>query len=101
MKVNEISKYNFPEISRPQSKPVNNEASVSAEIRDRYQKGLNSENVTYSPDTVKETKKAVLSAEEKDFFGKLYPESSNQIGSYQVFKYNTNSIVGQIIDKKG
>jgi hypothetical protein len=102
MKITDISKYNFPEISgTSQKKTVEPQGIKNGEIQDKYQKGLNVQDVTYSPSPSNTGKVPLLTQEEKEFFGNLYPKSSNQINSYQVFDSKTNSIIGQLIDKKG
>jgi hypothetical protein len=102
MNINEISKYNFSDIAGVSQKSAVKTGKVkNAEIKDRYQKGLDIQNVTYSANSSVSKKEAVLTQEEKDYFGKLYPKSSNELSAYQVYKNQSNSITGKIIDIKG
>jgi hypothetical protein len=102
MNVNEISKFNFPEITGTSQKTSVKNADVqSSEIKDKYQKGLDIQNVTYSSASVSTKKDPVLTQEEKNYFGKLYPNSSGEINTYQVYKNQSNSITGKLIDIKG
>jgi hypothetical protein len=102
MNVNEISKYNFPEITGTSQKTaVKSTETQTSEVKDRYQKGLDYQNVTYSSGSASAKKDPVLTQEEKNFFGKLYPNSSSEINTYQVYKNQSNSITGKLIDIKG
>lgn len=101
MRVNEISKYNFVELNKVTKTPENNNQSNSTnEVKDRFQKGLNIQNITYSNIKTNIKKNSILTQEEKDFFSKLYPKSANEINSYQTFS-NPNLIKGNTINIKG
>ena len=102
MNIKEISKFNFPEITGVSQKSAAKAAETkTSEITDKFQKGLDIQNVTYSSNSAAAKKEPVLTQEEKSFFGKLYPGSSNEISAYQVYKSQSNSITGKIIDIKG
>jgi hypothetical protein len=102
MNVNKISNYNLPEITGVSQKTTVQSAETQiSKIKDRYQKGLDIQNVTYTSGTASSKKDPVLTQEEKNFFGKLYPNSSSEINTYQVYKNQSNSITGKLIDIKG
>jgi len=101
MKINEISKYNFIELNKvSNSNETKNKEISSNEIKDKYQKGLNVQEVTYTKKIATLKNSGILTQAEKDFFSKLYPNSANEIKSYQVFS-KENIIKGKTIDLKG
>jgi hypothetical protein len=101
MKINEISKYNFIELNKiTNTNEIKNKEISSNEVKDKYQKGLNIQEVTYTKKIANSNNSGILTQAEKDFFSKLYPDSANEIRSYQVFS-KENIIKGKKIDLKG